>query len=353
MALGPAATRADGAGLAGRLTAFTQRVADDAAFRRALEARPGEALARAGLHIFAISDPLPVPAGREALDIDADLLYGPEPHRSGTLGELPLEARLVQYALRPMALVHCPAQTATQVRALAADCGLHAVLSPWGFRPAYNAKSNGYVNTVTDVHLGDASSRAWRGVLVSTDIRYVAVGWLGLYYGWDLLLGLALGYPACCVAAFPPRWQTAVAEFDGEVADVLVRSHSPEAPIVISHPGANVFARHFGYHVIEHFPCEFDCPETARLAARILSGLEFFEPQTARELARVLAAPVYRHRAGETFLFPDGRFDEHGTLTYTQVWATDPTSVISRGVVATTALAPSPEGWLLHSDTGR
>jgi hypothetical protein len=341
-------TRRD-VGLARRLTAFTRQVAGDADFRQALAMQPATALAGAGLDVVSTCGSLTVPAGRDALAVSVELLYGPELAQTETVLELPLEVRLVQYALRPMALVHCPMRTALQVCAIAADRGMHAVLSPWQFRPVYDTKSNSYVNTTTEIRLGDGDMSTWRGVLVSADVRYVEVGWLGLYYGWDILIGLVLGYPACCIAAFPQRWETALADFGGEVGDVLVRDYITEAPIVISHPAANVFARHFGYHIIEHFPCNFECPETARLGADLLAGLEFFEPQTARDLVRVLAAPVYRHHAGETFLFPDGRLDARGILTYHELWASDPTSPVSQNVAAATTLTPNPDGWLLHS----
>jgi hypothetical protein len=337
-------------GLARRLTAFTRQVAEDPVFCDALAAQSAIALAGAGLDVVSACEPLVVPAGRGPLTVSDELLYGPDLAQPGTVAELPLAARLVQYALRPMALVHCPARTAVQVQAIAVERGMHAVLSPWQFWPAFDSKSNNYVNTATQTHLGDGDMAAWRGVLVSADARYVEAGWLGLYYGWDTLIGLILGYPVCCVAAYPRRWEAALAGFRGEVGDALVREYRPNAPIVMSHPAANVFARHFGYHLIEHFPCSFGCAETGRLGAALLAGLAFFEPQTASDLIRVLAAPVYRHQAGETFLFPDGQLDARGTLTYREVWASNPSSPISRHIAAAESLAPGPDGWLLYSE---
>jgi hypothetical protein len=335
------------------VTTFTERAADDAGFRRALVVRPAAALAAVGLEVTGPDaarglGPLTIPPGRPALTGDADLA-GPPAHFPAAPSELPLDIRLVQYALRPMALLHAPARVAAQLRAAAAGQGLYAVLTPWHFRPVADLQSNGYVNMVQDARLGIGDTPAWQGVLVSADMRYVAVGWLSLYYGWDELLGLALGYPACCVDAFPARWRLAADKFGGEVGDVLVRTYPQHTPIVITHPAMNIFARHFGYHLIEHFPCRFSCSETTRLAARLVDGLAFFEPDTARELTRALAAPAYRHRAGETFLFPDGRFDARGTLTYQQVWASDPGSAISRSVLASRTLVPGGDGWLLRS----
>jgi hypothetical protein len=283
--------------------------------------------------------------------VAAPLLDGPEPARGADAAELPIEIRLVRYALRPMALVHCPTAVAVRLRTAAVESGLSAVLSPWQFTPVRDRKSHGYVNTVRNMCPADGDPASWRGLLVSADARYVATGWLSLYYGWDGLLGSLLGYPRCCVAAFAPSWQRAVADFRGEVGDVLVRAHPPGAPILLAHPVANIFARHFGYHLSEHFPCGFDCAETARLGARLLAGLEFFEPRTARELIQVLAAPTCRHRDGETFLFPDGQVGSDGVLTYRQVWASDPTSATSRQVSAGGSLAPGADWWLLHSAT--
>lgn len=343
------------ADLATWLAAFTRQVADDTRFRQALAAEPVAALSAAGLDFTAdltigeAIGSLAVPPGRPALTGIIELDGDPGALPAGAAAELPLDVRLVQYALRPMALVHAPAQLAARLRAAAAGRGLHAVMTPWHFLPVPDQRSNGYVNVVRDARLGTAGEAAWQGVLISADLRYVAAGWLSLYYGWDALLGSVLGYPPCCIAAFPARWRLAVSEYGGEVGDVLLRECPQETPVVLAHPGMNIFARHFGHHLIEQFPCHFGCPETANQAERVMTGLAFFEPVTARTLESVLRAPVFRHHAGETFLFPDGRFRPDGAVTFSQVWVSNPGSAIGRRLQAAGMLAPGGEGWLLRS----
>ena len=334
--------------LPGGLAELVGRWSRDPGWATALGASPHEALASAGLDLAGVPDsPLPAdlpgPPGVLAWSLAR------RPRKPGPGVSPPLEIRLVQYSLRPMALLHLPHSTAHQVIATAARLELHAVVGPWFFRSCRDERSHGYVNVAADQRLAPSDADDWAGVLVSRDARRVALGWLALLLGWDAPLGRLLGYPDCCVAAYPSLWREARQRHRGEVGDVLVRRHDPGAAIRLRHPAANVFARHFGVHLVEHFPCHFDCRATAELADGLGRGLAGHEPGTARSLLRGLSTPVFRHRSGRTFAFPGGHVDRRGRLSYHEVWASDPTSDVSRRLRRARTLEPSDEGWLLLS----
>jgi hypothetical protein len=145
---------------------------------------------------------------------------------------------------------------------------------------------------------------AWRGVLIGTTWDAVILGWLALAFSWHEYLGVLLGYPRCCAAAFAARWGTAVAEYAGDL---------PLATALDTQGGTlehrlpwqtNAFARYTGPSILAHFPCTLDCDATVETVDRAAAVVELHEPEVAAELEARLETPVVVTRADGIFLFP-------------------------------------------------
>src|SRR5262249_49323850 len=152
-------------------------------------------------------------------------------------------------------------------------------------------------------------SHAWRSLLVAQDWDRVMLGWLCLLFGWDTYLGSLLGYPNCCIEAFALAWPRARATARGDVGWLLIADAA--SPFVGRFNwSSNVFARYFGYHVTQHFPCRLGCPETLALAQRNLEALLAFEPNAARLLREMLGAAVLVGANGNVALLPGAELYE-------------------------------------------
>jgi hypothetical protein len=137
---------------------------------------------------------------------------------------------------------------------------------------------------------------------------------MALLFGWNALLGIVLGYPACCTTAFTERWASAVQHARGELADDTVRASS--APPYDWR--LNVFARYFGDALIEHFPCSFSCAPSLDLAQRYAAALVRHEPKSYELLHSSLRTPVLSSAQGVAS-FPNARIEVHAsarTLRY-------------------------------------
>jgi hypothetical protein len=70
---------------------------------------------------------------------------------------------------------------------------------------------------------------------------------------------------------------------------------------------ANIFARYFGWEVIQHFPCSWDCAATASLARRYFSILSHYWPRDMQEISEYLSSPLLVTASHGYVLFPGGR----------------------------------------------
>ncbi len=105
--------------------------------------------------------------------------------------------------------------------------------------------------------------------------------------------------------------------------------------MVAAHCCMNLFARYFGSHITEHFPCTYQCRATARLGDQLLRGLARFEPAFAAETEALLASPVVFAPGFGACLFPDATWDsDRKILRYTRVLASNPGSEFASRVVA-------------------
>jgi len=241
--------------------------------------------------------------------------------RNGPTESLPIEVREVAYGLKPMALIHGAVEQVDALIPQARELNLHVMLSPYEFSPEADETAGGYVNLACGKRPATARSGAWRGALVARDWRQVQLGWLSLLFGWDTFLGTLLGYPPCCARAYAENWPVVAAEYRGEYGALLAaRADTNTGPAIViqpSHRGMNVFARYFGVHVLEHFPCDFHCEATHRLAERMFAGLSELEPSSTAQLIHALGLPILQVDGEGAFLFEQATWDaERAILEY-------------------------------------
>jgi len=91
-------------------------------------------------------------------------------------------------------------------------------------------------------------------------------------------LGAALGYPACCVAAFRARPGASNAELRAQAARATTRG---EAPWFMA-------SREDGLGMLSHLPCRFDCAQSVLYARRLVETLGDIAPEEVRALATAL-----------------------------------------------------------------
>jgi hypothetical protein len=301
--------------VAQRLSQFVNACCGDVLFRRQLRYRPIEALALHGLSTERMPKMLPIRHYETSVNLKLDYLFGPtDPVQAQPSASFPLEIRQVMYGLKPMALVYGPTDSLFQILVGVQQAGLRAILSPKLFRAIPDQSAGGYVNVAASVIKPDVASLKWQGLLVAKDWGRVELGWLALLFGWNELLGGLLGSPACCAAGFESGWREACRIHGGEFGAVLLSRHRPadrtRFVVRLEHYGINLFARYFGYHLLEHFPCRFDCPATVELSQRMAENLSVFEPTTASSLKSNLSTPLLFLPGEASIMFREGSWDE-------------------------------------------
>jgi hypothetical protein len=274
--------------IAAKLEQFVSASATDPVYRRLLRRRPAEALAVAGLPADAAPAELPVQHYRVSAHLDPNTLFG-LPSAAPRTAAVPIEARLVMYGAKPLALLHGTEIDMSAVAHWARERGLSALMSPKEFTPIADPCKAGYSNLASEMRPAQAGSGAWRGLLVAGDSSHAMLGWLCLLFGWDEFLGGLLGYPECCANAFARNWPRLRDHFEGDGATALAEQADP---LAVYEPGTNIFLRYFGIRTVEHFPCRLDCEPTLRMAESILGTLASFEPDTAQDWARMLGSTV-------------------------------------------------------------
>jgi len=95
--------------------------------------------------------------------------------------------------------------------------------------------------------------------------------WLASYY--ELMqnhqdLGLALGYPRCCVTFFCQNF----------------KDHHTNLELKPSHPHTNLSLREQDLVILSHFPCRSECPESIKLGEKYLQAIYSVDKEHAREL---------------------------------------------------------------------
>lgn len=326
--------------IVGCLQRFVGEVLANPIFRRRLRYRPQDALNDFGLSGAVAPSQLPVRHYTTIVTIDQAHIFG---SRASLCTAPPLDLRLVAYGAKPMALISGPEEYLAGLRRWAEGHSLVALLSPHQFLPIADEGKGGYCNLTGAQEPARAGSGSHRRLLVASDQNQVMLGWLSLLFGWDDFLARLLGYPDCCSKAFAMRWPQAAAEHQGDLSTATIEA-SAAGPFDWRY---NIFGRYFGREIVQHFPCNFQCAETLRIANRVAASIELFEPSLADSIQETLNSSVlYTERKG-VFIFPRAQVkinDSGDTMVSTSrgFMATQPDGALADCVRQTDWIATLP-----------
>tara|TARA_Y100000310_G_scaffold335029_3_gene416087 strand:+ start:612 stop:1391 length:780 start_codon:yes stop_codon:yes gene_type:complete len=112
-------------------------------------------------------------------------------------------------------------------------------------------------------------------------------------------LGLALGYPKCCCTFFQHHFTTHSKKSNDYTLLTLNNSQGKTFPYQ-----TNIAARHFDHALISHFPCNFNCKPSIKIANTNKNLLKKEAPELLEEIEKDLkTAVVYNEREGIFLLY--------------------------------------------------
>lgn len=324
-----------------RITHILRLALDSPVFRRRLHFDSKRALTEVGL-----AGPSPPEHGlvarRELVDVffDDSALYMPALSRPAD--RLPLAVRLLVYGVKPLVLIHGIAEQLAGVLRWAECHGLHGIFAPYEFDVSDEPGKGAFHDLARcpRASRGDDPS-AMRALLLARDDSTLILGYLATLWDWDDYLGMLLGYPECCVKAFVERWPLARRHHTGDVAALLA-----ECEGIGPHPWPlNVFGRYFGFEIIAHFPCRFDCGASLRNSYSVLRALKLAEPNTLAAIEHALRGVVVYTPTTGVCLLPAAKQVERARR---KTWQFDPTRIhatVPDGSLASALRREARVGW--------
>jgi hypothetical protein len=204
-------------------------------------------------------------------------------------GTLPLEWLAAMTGLKPAVRQLGAQARAGEVTALAREAGLHVIALP---AAAYVARFG------TDPPAGDtlfffARDPAAAAVACAAESALIAVererdagstAWQDRLQAHTRELGLALGYPPCCIDFFLEH-----RDEPNEARRLVAARRTLSAPSYL----LNNFD--FGSSLVSHFVCRYDCPPSLAYARGLLTELERRDPVRAGALVQAWRAPRVLH----------------------------------------------------------
>jgi len=133
----------------------------------------------------------------------------------------------------------------------------------------------------------------------------------------DEKLGLALGYPKCCVSFYKENYQKALKLRDDY--SLMAIENSSANPNFLT----NNMLRFFGTTLLSHFPCSFDCGHSMLLANDMLKCVSRHNPLIADYLKDVLKGPVISHAQTGIHTLKGYKIDGKD-IYYKDAWLTSP-----------------------------
>ncbi len=98
-------------------------------------------------------------------------------------------------------------------------------------------------------------------------------------------LGDLFGYPDCCVGQFTTQHETQMEPFINHMAPLLANHERLDFR-------TNLFLRTSPLHLVRHFPCALDCPETLRKADQLLQAIGNHNKRLHSEIVHFGQSPV-------------------------------------------------------------
>ena len=259
------------------------------------------AVERHGLAVPTLRRTFPIPQSDRLADlhIAPDVLFGATV--APPTGPFPAQtARLVRYGVKPACILHGTESELAGLLGAAYRQGLVGLLSATETVLRTEKDKGGFSNLPSEVRPARPGSGALRQLVIARDERHAVLAWTAMTYGWDALLGAALGFPACCIRRFVDEWDLVVADHGGDPAELLL--HQDEA--APADWRVNVLGRYLGHKILEHFPCRWRCEPSRRLAEQYEEALMEHEPQTLLRLRTRLRCPYVYTREHGVFAFP-------------------------------------------------
>ncbi len=119
-------------------------------------------------------------------------------------------------------------------------------------------------------------------------------------------LGVAFGYPECCVDFF-------IAHNDWPKFNTLADAAEASGRLRWE---ANCLLKHSPFSTIYHMPCSFDCPATIEYTERVLAGIEDFDPTYGARIRESLRQRFLMISEGQTYLLANARAGTQGRVAY-------------------------------------
>jgi len=112
-------------------------------------------------------------------------------------------------------------------------------------------------------------------------------------------LGLALGYPKCCCDFFQKHFNTHSKKSNDYTLLTLKNSRGKTFPFQ-----TNIAARHFDHALLSHFPCNFNCKPSIKIANTNKKLLQKEAPELLEEIEKDLkTAVIYDEKEGIFLLY--------------------------------------------------
>jgi len=193
----------------------------------------------------------------------------------------PLDFDLVTLGIRPAALIHGPTNELVQIQSEARILGIACAISMIEITPTADPQLGNYSNLSNTRQIAQVGSSGWRALFISKDPERMVLSWLAEYMGWNSLLGACLGYPQCCIKHFEENWHKASEEHGGDIGIMQLKA----ARVGQQYDWQmNIFARYTGRVLVDHFPCDFDCSDTATQAFVLAQTLEILCPDVLSDI---------------------------------------------------------------------
>ena len=178
----------------------------------------------------------------------------------------------------------CSGEQVETIRDLARGLGLAAEVSSYALR--VEEACGGVVHSWRPVPEGEALASDPRHFYIGADA--LAAQLAAIFGDSDpARFGATLGYPPCCTQFFlaqEPR-QRPGRPFD-LVPDVALPTGGRYTPLL------NIACRHFGYALISHFPCHWDCEASQAVAEGVRGAVHSYDPELCAEIMDCLDTDV-------------------------------------------------------------
>jgi hypothetical protein len=173
----------------------------------------------------------------------------------------------------------------------------------------------GYANIVKKVPLSN-SQQGLKHVYISKDKNQSKFLKILENKNDDKAVGKVLGYPDCCVDFFIENKEKQQKLQNDYIMPALSNSNGFEFPFY-----TNYAARYFDVVLISHFPHDFNCEESIKIAKNNLECIKKHSKELASKFESMLQSPVLYTEKQGVFIFQNYKL-ENNTLHYNEIKST-------------------------------